>query len=196
MCFFKKIFSIAACIFLCITIVVSVKTYAKYLSSANGNASINIAKWDILVNNLSIKNNTDISSVITPYFPGNDNISNGVVAPNAEGYFDLNFNFTNVDVSFEYNITVSPDEQSTVKDIVATSYSIDDGEIITFDNNQSLIKVIELVDKPSTQKVRIYIKWIDNENAHMNDTDDTQAAISNNPVALINVTVSFKQLAT
>lgn len=191
----KKLFFISACIFLCITIIISVQTYAKYLTSANGNASINIAKWDILINNLSIKNSSDISSAITPYFPGNDNIAAGVIAPNADGYFDLNLNFTNVDVSFEYNITVTPNDQSMVKDLVATSYSIDDGTVISFGDNPLLTQDIDFNSKPSTQKVRIYIKWIDGSNSQMNDQDDTQAAISSNPTALLNVSVSFKQLA-
>lgn len=104
----KKIFFILGCILLCLTLIISIQTYAKYLTTANGNGDISIAKWNIAVNNLSIKNNTDISSTIQPIFPGTENISESIIAPNAEGYFDLNFDFTNVDVSFEYSITVTP----------------------------------------------------------------------------------------
>ena len=52
-----------------------------------------IAKWNILVNNLSIKTNTDISNSIVPVFTGNEHIAKDIIAPTAEGYFDINFDF-------------------------------------------------------------------------------------------------------
>ena len=78
---------------LCVGIlfIIFVQIYAKYLTSADGNTSLTIARWNIMVNDLSIKNNTDISNKITPVFPGNDNIASNIIAPTAEGYFDLNF---------------------------------------------------------------------------------------------------------
>ena len=77
------------------------QTYAKYKTAVTGNASIAISRWDIKVNNQSIKNNNDISAKIQPVFPGNDNIASNIIAPTAEGYFDLVFNFKDVDVSFK-----------------------------------------------------------------------------------------------
>lgn len=190
----KKIFFILGCVILTITLIISIQTYAKYLTAASGDGNVSIAKWNISVNDLSIKNSSDISSTIQPYFPGNDNIAQGIVAPNAEGYFDLNLNFTNVDVSFEYNISVIPSELSIVKDLVATGYSIDDGEIINFDTSTTITKNINFTTKPETQKIRIFIKWIEGSNAQMDNTADTQAAISANPVALLNVAINFKQI--
>ena len=67
--------------------------YAKYISSAYGNTKMAIARWDIKVNNLSIKDNTNISNTLKPIFPGNSNIAANIIAPTAEGYFDLNFDF-------------------------------------------------------------------------------------------------------
>ena len=189
----KKIFFILGCVILTITLIISVQTYAKYLTTASGDGNVSIAKWNISVNDLSIKNTSDISSTIQPYFPGNDNMAQGIVAPNAEGYFDLNLNFTNVDVSFDYTISVTPSELSIVKDLVATGYSIDDGEIVNFDTSTTITKNINFATKPATQKVRVFIKWIEGSNAQMDNTADTQAAISTNPVALLNVAINFKQ---
>lgn len=61
---------------LCISIlsIILVQIYAKYLTTADGNTSINIASWNILVNDLSIKKNTDISNSIVPVFPGTEHI--------------------------------------------------------------------------------------------------------------------------
>lgn len=116
----KKLLLLLLSIMLCLLIFCIIQIYAKYLTSASGNTSMTIANWNILVNNLSIKNNTDISNSIVPVFPGNDNIAKDIIAPTAEGYFDLNFDFSSVDVSFKYEITTSVDENSSVKDLVAT----------------------------------------------------------------------------
>lgn len=190
----KKLLPIFGFMLLIITIFVFGQTYAKYLTSASGNANMSIAKWNIKVNNLSVKNNSDISSTIAPSFPGTENIASGIIAPNAEGYFDLNFDFSNVDVSFEYQVITTPNNQSIVKDLIATGYSVDNGEIISLDSSGNITKEINLQTKPSTQKVRIFIKWIEDESQKMDNTADTSAANSANPVATLDVTVKFKQI--
>ena len=171
-----------------------VQIYAKYLSSASGDTTMTIAKWNILVNNLSIKNNTDISNSIVPVFPGNSNIAKDIIAPTAEGYFDLEMDFKDADVSFEYEITTSVDENSIVKDLVATGYSIDDGEKIEFENfNEPIKEQINLDSGIETRKIRIYILWNDDEQSQtMTNEDDTIATTTNNP-AIMKVNISFKQ---
>ena len=116
-----------------ILFIIFVQIYAKYLTSADGNTSLTIARWNIMVNDLSIKNNTDISNSIVPVFPGTEHISSNIIAPTVEGYFDLNLDFSAADVSFKYEITSGADENSSVKDLVATGYSINDGEKVEFE---------------------------------------------------------------
>ena len=58
----KKLLFLLIGILICILLFFIVQIYAKYLTSASGNTNIGIAKWDIVVNDLSIKNNTDISN--------------------------------------------------------------------------------------------------------------------------------------
>lgn len=172
-----------------------IQIFAKYLTSASGDTTMNVARWNILVNNISIKNNTDISNTLTPIFPGNENIASNIIAPTAEGYFDLNFDFSDADVSFKYEITTTVDENSSVKDLVTTGYSVDDGEKITFDEVNSPIQdTILLTDNIETQKIRVYVKWNDDENATMDNAADTLATTSGNP-ALLHVNISFTQIA-
>ena len=159
-----------------------------------GSTEINVARWNILVNNLSIKDNPDISTTLTPVFPGNENIASGIIAPTAEGYFDINFDVSAADVSFKYDITTSVHPNSSVKDLVVTGYSIDNGERINLDNpNTPITDTILLTDNIKTRTFRIYIKWNDEENSTMNNRDDTLAAISGLQ-ALLNVNVSFTQV--
>ena len=192
---YKKIVILIILILIAILVFFLIQIFAKYLTSASGDTSMNVARWNILVNNISIKNNTDISNTLTPVFPGNENIASGIIAPTAEGYFDLNFDFSSADVSFQYEISTTVNENSSVKDLVTTGYSVDDGEKINFDEvNLPINNTINLADNIKTQKIRIYVKWNDDENASMDNSADTIATTSENP-ALLNVNISFTQIA-
>lgn len=190
----KILFFIVLCIFFIVFYIIS-NTFAKYLSSANSSANIAIAKWNIKVNNISIKDNTDISSTIIPVFPGNENISNNVIAPTAEGYFDLVIDINDVDVSFKYTITSIVDESSPVKDFSITGYSIDNGPKIEFGANEEKVitETILLNSNISNRNIRIYIKWIDDDSQTMNNAEDTLATVSGNP-AVFDVIINFSQI--
>jgi len=178
-----------------ILFIIFVQIYAKYLTSADGNTSLTIARWNIMVNDLSIKNNTDISNSIVPVFPGTEHISSNIIAPTVEGYFDLNLDFSDADVSFKYEITSGADENSSVKDLVATGYSINDGEKVEFENyNEPISEIIPLSSDIKTRKIRIYIMWNDNADTQtMDNTADTLSTSSENPV-LFHVNISFTQI--
>ena len=191
----KKFILLLLGICICFLLYFIVQIYAKYLTSADGITSLTIANWNILVNDLSIKNNTDISTSVVPVFPGTEHIASGIIAPTVEGYFDLNFDFSNVDVSFKYEIAVSSDENSSVKDLVATGYSIDNGEKITFENyNTPIADIVELSQNIKNRNIRVYIMWNDDENSQtMTNVDDTISTTSDNP-PLLHVNVSFTQI--
>ena len=192
---YKKILILIAIIFLIISIFFIIQTYSKYLSSATGETSVSIAKWNIKVNTLSVTTNTDISASIVPVFPGNSNIASNIIAPTAEGYFDLVLDFQDTDVSFNYTISSSVAEDSPVKDFVIVGYSIDNGERIDITNTQDNLvsEDILLTDNITTRTVRVFVKWIDDDSQTMDNADDTIANTSNNP-AKFNVNLSFKQI--
>ena len=173
------------------------------LRKISGKTGITIARWNISVNNKSIKNNSDISAAIEPKFDGSTHISPDIIAPTAEGYFDLVFDFSDVDVSFKYEINVSADETSSVTDLVATGYSVvdsdqipDDWKKITFDAfNQPITDTVLLTDNLDKRTIRVYILWNDDENtAPMTNEQDTESTKQDNP-ALLDVNISFTQIA-
>lgn len=176
--------------------------YAKYISSAYGDTKMSIARWDIKVNDLSIKNNTNISNTLKPIFPGNDNIAANIIAPTAEGYFDINFDFTGADVSFKYEITPSVDSSSSVKDLVATGYSIADnggefGNRVNLKNyNDKISDTILLNSTVKKRTIRIYILWNDDETSQqMSDDEDTNSTKSEKD-PLFHINIIFTQVAS
>ena len=192
---YKKLFIFLIILCIAISIISFVFIYAKYTTSASSQTNMPIARWDILVNNISIKKQSDISATLIPTFPGNENIAEGIIAPTAEGYFDLNFDYTSVDVAFKYTISLKPSDKSSVADIVATGYSIDDGTKQDFTNfNEDITDTIPLDEQNRTRKIRIYVKWNDDaDTSTMDNAQDTESALSGNP-ALFDVNITFDQV--
>ena len=191
---YKKFILLIILILILLLVFFLIQIFAKYLTSASGDTSMNIARWNILVNDISIKENTDITNTLSPVFPGNENIAPDIIAPTAEGYFDLNFDFSDADVSFEYEITTTVDPNSSVKDLAVTGYSVDDGQKVELTNNSSIKDTILLTDTINNRKIRVFVKWDDGDNASMDNSQDTIATTSGKP-ALLKVNVSFTQIA-
>ena len=191
----RKFLLLLICICVCFLLFFMIQVYAKYITSTEGSTALTIANWNILVNNQSIKNNIDISNSIIPVFSENEHISSNIIAPSSEGYFDLNLDFTNVDVSFKYEITASAHKNSSVQDLVSTGYSINDAEKIDFETyNTPITEIIPLSSETKTRKIRIYILWNDDEDTQtMNNSDDTLSTVGETP-ALLHVSVSFTQI--
>lgn len=196
----KKFFIILGAIVSCTGVGILTYTYSKYVTGTSGNASVRIARWNMTVNNQDIINNNDFSAVIEPVFPGNSNISSGVIAPTAEGYFDIVIDGSNTDVSFSYTITTSDNADSAVSDLVLSGYTIDGGErqTVTSTNGQiSITNSILYNDVDKNISLRVYFMWNDDSDngAEMDNDDDTDATKNTNNRALLNVNVTFVQLA-
>ena len=170
------------------------ESYAKYLTATSENATMNVARWRILVNNKDIREGSTTNAIIPPVFEGNEHIANGIIAPTSEGYFDLVIDATEADVSFKYSINFSVNNNSSVTDLIATKYSINNGEFIYLDrDNQSISNQVLQVNNTNPINIRVYVLWDDGENATMDNTADTEATKNNN-TAKMDVNLSFTQL--
>lgn len=181
------------CFLLCLFFIED--TYAKYITSTNESASMNIARWRILVNNKDIRENSTTNAVITPIFNGNDNINSGIIAPNSEGYFDLIIDATEADVSFKYKIEISVNQNSPVKDLITTKYIIDNGNEIPLERDNATIENTVLhKDNTKPINIRVYIKWDDSNETTMDNDADTEATKQVDNPAKMDVKLSFIQL--
>lgn len=171
-------------------------TYAKYISSSNASGNFSIAKWSFLVNNQDILNSQAVSNIIVPVIDENENIKQNVIAPTSTGYFDITINASNVDVSFDEEITLAKDATNTVGDIIFTGYKKNNGTLVTIDNQNTttISETILLSDTNRTNTYRFYIEWKDGDGETMNNAADTQASI--NGIAKISVNLRFIQKAT
>lgn len=174
----------------CVSLIQS--TYAKYVTSADANANITIARWNVLINNQDVKNNSDFSSKITPVFAGNNNIAANIIAPTSTGYFDIIVNGNNSDVSFTYTITLSNDTNTKVTDLKLVNYTLDGGTATNFVDNKITGDVL-LNDSNKTHTIRVYVMWNDDSSTEtMNNASDTAATSDGKAIMDINVNLIQK----
>ena len=169
-------------------------SYAKYVSSASASSDMTIARWSFLVNDQDVLSESDFSETILPQFPGNAYVASGVIAPHAEGYFEIEIDSSDVDVAFTETITLSLSDDNTVSDLSITGYSLNGGNPVDFGNNSTVITTNHALNEQNTVNTyRIFVKWLDGNGETMDNDDDTAASSSG--VAAVDVNINFIQTA-
>ena len=177
-------------LFYCVSLIQN--TYAKYVTSADANTDITIARWNVLVNGQVVKNNSNFSSKITPVFAGNDNIAANIIAPTATGYFDIIINGNSTDVSFTYTVSLNNDVSSQVNDLKLVNYTLDGGTATDFVDSKVTGNVL-LNDANKVHTIRVYIIWNDDSStATMNNTSDTSATQDGKAIMDVNINLIQK----
>ena len=165
-------------------------TYAKYKKKVEQGVQLSLARWNIILNNQSIAGKTTVSSNVVPYFEANEYMAENVLAPGATGYFDIEIDATDVDVSFNYLLNIVQNEE--YPDIVAYGYSLDSDSSQILDIPVDGITGNIIHNTPLT-KLRIYIKWDDSSENVMDNAADTALAI-NNETFTLNASFIFTQI--
>lgn len=171
-------------------------TYAKYRKQIIGNTDFSIAKWNIKINNEDIKNKKELENSIVPIFDENEYVKEGVIAPGTTGYCDIYINGENVDVTFEYELTPSIPDESTIKDLKITEYIVNPDDAnstkVTYTEGSSIKGTIE--HNIETTQIRLFLTWDDSATNIMDNAADTAAAADEESKAIIKTTLKFSQV--
>ena len=185
-------------------------TYSRYATGTTSNIDMSFAKWQILVNNQDITNQNNSSISFVPTIEANQNTRTNTIAPTSKGYFDININPENVDVSFRYQIGLSIDNED-IPDLIITKYAILDenyqeGDDITYTTLMNNTITDEMLFNNSTENfsfepftVRIYFEWLEDENELMDNDADTEIGLSASEDDLtftITANTAFEQIIT
>ena len=191
----KLSFFILAIIFLILTLITINSTYARYVTSLTAKSTVELGSWLIKVNDQNIMDNSDISSKITPVFNENSEyIAQGVIAPTSTGYVVITVDFSKVTVPFQYDITFTHEANSPLEDFNLTSYSIDNGELVTVTYpTEPITNTILPTDTPKTKTFKLNFEWFDGEDENFTDIDDTAFYINNSEIGL-RFNIEFTQL--
>lgn len=179
-------------------------TYSRYIASTTNSIETPFAKWQIMINNEDITSNNEASITFNPIIEKNENVKENTIAPSSKGYFDINIDPTNVDVSFSYKINLNI-ENDNMPDLLITKYAIldenyiegDELSLINLDNNEINNSMIYNNSTFNKYTIRVFFEWYEGENELMNDQDDTNIgkdAVTNNNKLIINANIEFKQI--
>ena len=183
----KKIVLILAIISLLILIAGSAYSYAKYFTRLNESIGSTIKRWDIKINNETIRNKTTLENNIIATFPNvNGNTKANKIAPGIEGYFDITIDYSGVDVDFTYTLNIEGD---AVADIKLSKLEVDGVQV---DASQGVSGDIIINGTDATKTIRAYVKWIDDATNELDDDEYTIIAIENDAVDF-DVQISFVQ---
>lgn len=183
-------------------------TYSRYVANTTGNIDLLFAKWQVLVNESDITDSSTSSVIFTPVMDSNSDVASNMVAPGSTGYFDIEINPENTDVSFNYTIDLAI-ENTEIPDLLITQYAILDGDYIEGD----AITTSDLVNYSITNDViydnetedfafetftiRVYFEWYDEEDGTMDDEADSvignQAATTGVELEM-SATLTFEQI--
>lgn len=189
-----KLLIAVICLILCIFEVS--KTYGKYTESKQGQTQFAVAMWRILLNGTDISSNAELSSLINPVYENNSNIASGVIAPSSEGYFDIEINAVNTQVTFQYNISVTTADNTNVEDLMVYAYRVGtNGNITNVSNGlNSLTGIVAHDAQNKIINLRIYFKWLEGTGESMNNVADTAASLAGG-TGKLNVSAQFTQVA-
>ena len=205
---FKKATVLLGLVSLSICLCLMSNTYSRYVADTTGNIEALFAKWQILVSNTDVTTSSTTNITFEPVIEENTHTAANVIAPASKGYFDIEIDPRNVEVSFKYSINFEI-ENENIPDLMITKYSIipnsytegDPIEIINLDENvitNSFIfdKDIELFEfEPFT--IRVYFEWYEGENELMDDEADSligNLAVTENNTFNISANISFEQI--
>ena len=163
------------------------EAYAKYRKYATVQVDNTVAKWNIKINNELIGNKTTLTNHIVPTIVDNSYVKTGVLAPTSTGYFDVDIDATDADVTFTYEITINKLNTSTIEDLNIYGYSVDNFNVVNNVVNNTVSGTI--VHNTASTRVRVYFNWVDDGTDTMNNQADTDAALST--TANANILASF-----
>lgn len=193
---------------LSLTLSLMSNTYSRYVADTTSDIELQFANWQILVNENDITNNSASSINIVPILEENNNIATNSIAPTSKGYFNIEIDPSNVEVSFDYQINFEL-LNDNMPDLLISKYAILDSNYVEGDS----LTTIPITDNQinnlltydnSTEnfrfepfKVRIYFEWYEGQDENMNDEADTQIgneAATNDTKLQIKTTIAFSQI--
>ncbi len=180
-------------------------TYSKYVTGSGGNLEMSLSKWQILVNQNDIVTNSSSNIEFNPVITENENITSNTLAPTSTGYFDIEIDPSNVDLSFRYAIKLNSID-SQIPDLIINKYELLDHDNpisnplnIVEINSATIENTLIYNDTDPTFRhepfiIRIYFEWFEGTGETSDDEADTIVGTTPDMSVTINATVGFEQI--
>lgn len=178
-----------------ISILSYIKSYSLFESNIKYIANMDIAKWEILVNNEDImKSKNKEFNIDKLNMPPSERTLKGKIAPGSKGFADIQIKPKNIDVSFKYeiyldlnsvdnrNIIIKIDEENSTSKLTKNK----------FGRYERIITLDEMKENPNLlDNIRISVEW---KNREANNKKDTEIGLNALDKYKIPVDIKFTQV--
>lgn len=174
-----KIIEILCMISLIITIVSIQRTYARYFEQVDTTYNTNIKRWLVKVNDTIIHDAQTLNEVMEPIITENENVNTDILVPGQTGYFEMLIDYTDVDLTFEYEFSMEQLNETPLDDFEIYGYEVIDGETHTITETSEIKGIIDPTTELNSagekkREIRILFRWNDGEENTMDNKADTQ----------------------
>lgn len=137
-------------------------TYGLFESNKDFNANMNVAKFNLFVNNNNIVD-TKSFNINNITVLNNENVLDGKIAPGVRGYFELILDPKDSDVSIYYEVSL--DLKDVLNDgIILDSVESDSGSLINVDKNTYAgVFTLDEIKNNVQKNIKIYFSWVNND---------------------------------
>ena len=166
----NKIIYILCAIMIFASIYEITDTYGLFESNKTKIIDNPIAKWNIQINKTNI-NKSETFVIDNFQIDENTTVKSGKIAPGTTGYFDIEIDPSNTDVSVRYDITFDYSKLSN-SFVIEKIEETNDYDIIKTDTNTySNIITLNDIKNGIKNNIRVYLKWQNNDEFNESDTE-------------------------
>lgn len=187
----KKYLMVLAPFFFLISLFFFMEAYSLFESTRVNTSNIDIAKWQVKVNDDMIAGSSSEFTVDEIVWDGSAYVKEGKVAPGMTGYFDIIIDPNNTDTSIRYDVIFDfshlDPTQFTIDNIVEINNK---GIVRTNSTTYSNIITLAEINNNETNTIRVYLTWVDDA---INDEKDYNLGKVHDNVVTIPVTVRITQ---
>lgn len=148
-------------------------TYSLFETNTTLSTSNDIAKWNIKVNNNMITGSNVSSNVFeigSINWESGGHVTSGKAAPGSRGYFEIEIDPTNTDVSFVYEITIDTEELENEEFKISNVRELNENYFIRT-GEYTYVGIARLEENKNGEKYNIKIEIVWNNNEENNESD-------------------------
>ena len=166
----KKLLIIISILILSLTIFELVKSYAVFETNIDGEKDLEIAAWQIHVNNQDINNETHTFYIDNITYTNEKKEQVNKFAPGVTGEFILEIDPTDTEVSFKYDLKIdmSNNEYEQIK--IVNVEGVNDTFLTYQDEYYSRIFTLNEIMEGKKDQIRITFTWINDDQYNESDS--------------------------
>ena len=187
----KKFTMVLTPFFFLVMILIVVGSYSLFESQRVNTTNLEIAKWEIKVNESLLSGNSSTFTVNNFTWSTSPYVMEGKAAPGLDGYFDIIIDPNDTDTSIRYDVTFDFSNLDNNQFSITEIKELDDKSIVRTDEyTYSNIITLDEIENSETNTIRVYIEWINDE---ANNIKDSELGTVLNSQLMIPVSVDVTQ---